>query len=445
MASSLALKGPRGHWLLGVLPQLRTDMLGFFEQCVRDHGDAAYFRVANRRSMLLSHPDDIERVLVTENRRFIKNYALTFLRPLLGNGLVLNEGESWLRQRRLIQPAFSRSRVESYAPTMVECTQRMLDEWSDGETRDIVPAMMRLTMEIAGKTLLGIELGDRFNEIARCLDATMHDFLSRFAAALPLPYWVPTLRNLRLRATVSRLDRILQELIDERRASGASGGDFLSLLLQAKDEEDGRGISDRQIRDEVMTMFLAGHETTAVSLTWTWLLLGQHPEIQERVSAEARSVLSGGQPFTTDVSKLVLCEQVIRESMRLYPPAYVIGRRPLEDITIGGHFIPAGTNVLMSQWIVQRDPRWYDEPLRFHPDRWADGLASRLPKYAYFPFGGGPRVCIGNTFAMFEASLVLGLIAQRFKLELINPAPIRIQPAVTLRPAEPIQMRIKGR
>src|SRR6478752_6491460 len=239
MASSLALKGPRGHWLLGVLPQLRTDMLGFFEQCVRDHGDAAYFRVANRRSMLLSHPDDIERVLVTENRQFIKNYALTFLRPLLGNGLVLNEGESWLRQRRLIQPAFSRPRVESYAATMVECTQRMLDEWSDGETRDIVPAMMRLTMEIAGKTLLGIELGDRFNEIARCLDATMHDFLSRFAAALPLPYWVPTLRNLRLRATVSRLDRILQELIDERRASGASGGDFLSLLLQAKDEEDG--------------------------------------------------------------------------------------------------------------------------------------------------------------------------------------------------------------
>jgi cytochrome P450 len=321
----------------------------------------------------------------------------------------------------------------------------MLDEWSDGEPRDIVPEMMRLTMEIAGKTLLGIELGDRFNEIARCLDATMHDFLARFAAALPLPYWVPTLRNLRLRATVSRLDRILQELIDERRASGASGGDFLSMLLRAKDEEDGRGISDRQIRDEVMTMFLAGHETTAVSLTWTWLLLGQHPDLQERVSAEAQSVLANGQSSATDVSKFIFCEQVIRESMRLYPPAYVIGRRPLEDITIGDHFIPAGTNVLMSQWIVQRDPRWYDEPLRFHPDRWADGLASRLPKYAYFPFGGGPRVCIGNTFAMFEASLVLGLIAQRFKLELLNPAPIRIQPAVTLRPAEPIQVRISRR
>lgn len=442
MTSTRTLPGPRGHWLLGSLPQLRTDMLGFFEKCVREHGDAAYFRVASRRSMLLSHPDDIERVLVTENRRFIKNYALTFLRPLLGNGLVLNEGDSWLRQRRLIQPAFSRPRVESYAATMVECTQRMLNECKDGETRDIVPAMMRLTMEIAGKTLLGIELGDRFNEIGRCLDATMRDFLARFGAAVPLPFWVPTLRNLRLRATVRRLDQILQDLIDERRAAGASGGDFLSLLLQAKDEEDGRGISDRQIRDEVMTMFLAGHETTAVSLAWTWLLLGQHPEIQERVSAEARSVLSGGQASAADVSKLVFCEQVIRESMRLYPPAYVIGRRPFEDITIGGHLLPAGTNVLMSQWIVQRDPRWYDEPLRFNPDRWSDGLAARLPKYAYFPFGGGPRVCIGNTFAMFEAPLILALTTQRFRLELVSTAPIRIQPAVTLRPAEPIQMRI---
>jgi cytochrome P450 len=325
---------------------------------------------------------------------------------------------------------------------MVECTQRMLDEFKDGETRDIVPAMMRLTMEIAGKTLLGIELGDRFNEIGRCLDATMRDFLARFGAAAPLPFWAPTPRNLRLRATVRRLDQILQVLIDERRAAGATGGDFLSLLLQARDEEDGRGISDRQIRDEVMTMFLAGHETTAVSLAWTWLLLGQYSEIQERVSAEARSVLSAGHASAADVPKLVFCEQVIRESMRLYPPAYVIGRRPLEDITIGGHLLPAGTNVLMSQWIVQRDPRWYEEPLRFYPERWADGLASRLPKYAYFPFGGGPRVCIGNTFAMFEAPLILALMTERFRFELVSSPRIRIQPAVTLRPAEPIQMRV---
>jgi cytochrome P450 len=292
--------------------------------------------------------------------------------------------------------------------------------------------MMRLTMEIAGKTLLGIEVGDEFNKITRLLESTMYDFLGRFSAAVPLPFWVPTLRNIRLRHTVRQLDRILQSLIDRRRAQGAGGGDFLSLLLNAKDEQDGRGISDRQIRDEVMTMFLAGHETTAVALCWTWLLLAQHPEIQERVAAEATAVLGDREPVAADVPKLIFCEQVIRESMRLYPPAYVVGRRPIEDITIGGHFIRAGTNVLMSQWIVHRDPRWYDEPLRFNPERWADGLASRLPKYAYFPFGGGPRLC-------------LAMIARRFRLSLAKTGEIRIQPAVTLRPRDPIPMRIEKR
>jgi cytochrome P450 len=437
--------GPRGHWLLGSLPRLRSDMLGFFEDCFREYGDAVYFRPGNRRSMLLSHPDDIERVLVTENKRFIKNYALQFLKPLLGSGLLINEGDSWLRQRRLIQPAFARPRVESYAGAMAQSTQRMLDEWHDGETRDIVPAMMRLTMEIAGKTLLGIEVGDEFNKITRLLESTMYDFLGRFSAAIPLPFWVPTLRNLRLRLTVWRLDRILQSLIDRRRAQGAGGGDFLSLLLNAKDEQDKRGISDRQIRDEVMTMFLAGHETTAVALCWAWLLLAQHPKFQERVAAEALAVLGDREPTADDVPKLVFCDSVIRESMRLYPPAYVVGRRPIEDITIGGHFIPAGTNILMSQWIVHRDSRWYEEPLRFNPERWTDGLASRLPKYAYFPFGGGPRVCIGNTFAMFEAPLILAMIARRFRLVLVHEGEIRIQPAVTLRPRDPIQMRIESR
>jgi cytochrome P450 len=442
MAPLRTLPGPRGHWLLGALPRLRSDMLGFFEECFREHGDAAYFRVANRRSMLLSHPDDIERVLVTENRRFIKNYALIFLRPLLGNGLLLNEGESWLRQRRLIQPAFARQRVESYAPLMVDCTQRLVDGWHHGQTTDIVAAMMQLTMTIAGRTLLGIDVTERFSEMARCLETVMYDFLARFGAALRLPQWLPTPANLRLKRAISKLDRIMQQLIDERRAAGAAGGDFLSLLLHARDEDDGRGLSDRQIRDEVMTMFLAGHETTANALAWTWYLLGQHPEIQERVQKEACDLLGAGPPVAADIAKLTFCEQVVRESMRLYPPAYLVGRRPVEDVTIGSHFIPAGTNVLMSQWIVHRDPRWFDEPLRFHPDRWTDGLASRLPKYAYFPFGGGPRVCIGNTFAMFEVPLVLAMIARKFKLELVTKPPIRIQPAVTLRPGQPIEMRI---
>jgi cytochrome P450 len=445
MAPLRTLPGPRGHWLLGALPRLRTDMLGFFEECFREHGDAAYFRVGNRRSMLLSHPDDIERVLVAENRRFIKNYALIFLQPLMGNGLLLNEGASWLRQRRLIQPAFARPRVESYAPVMAHSVQRLIEAWREGQTHDIASAMMQLTMTIAGRTLLGIDVGDRFSEVARCLETVMYDFLARFGAALPLPRWIPTPRNLRLKWTIARLDRIVQQLIDERRSAGPGGSDFLSLLLHARDEEDGQGISDRQIRDEVMTMFLAGHETTANALAWTWYLLGQHPQIQQRVQDEARQVLGGREPAAADIAKLTFCEQVIRESMRLYPPAYVVGRRPVEDVTIGGHFLPAGTNVLMSQWIVHRDPRWFTDPLRFDPDRWSNGLTNHLPKYAYFPFGGGPRVCIGNAFAMFEAPLVLAVMAQQLTLELVTQGPLRIQPAVTLRPGQPIEMRVRQR
>jgi cytochrome P450 len=437
-----ALPGPRGHWLLGALPRLRRDMLGFFEECFREHGDAAYFRVGNRRSMLLSHPDDIERVLVTENRRFIKNYALRFLQPLLGKGLLLNEGESWLRQRRLIQPAFSRQQVENYTPAIIDSTARMLDQWRTDQVLDIHPAMMQLTMTVAGRTLLGIDMSRRFGEISPLLDAVMRDFLARFHAAIPLPYWLPTPRNVGLKSTIGRLDRILQQLIDERRASGTSEGDFLSILLHARDETDGRTISDRQIRDEVMTMFLAGHETTANALAWTWYLLGRHPEIQSRVQDEVRMVLGGRQPTVGDIPKLTFCDHVVREAMRLYPPAYVVGRRPREDVTIGDHFIPARTNVLMSQWIVHRDARWFADPLRFDPERWAGDFAQRLPKYAYFPFGGGPRGCIGSTFAMYEAPLVLAMIAQRFTLELVNPGPIKVLPAVTLRPGQPIEMRV---
>jgi cytochrome P450 len=431
---------------------MRTDMLGFFEECFREHGDAAYFRMPGRRTMLLSHPDDIEHVLVTENRRFIKNYALSFLQPLLGNGLLLNEGDSWLRQRKLIQPAFSKPRVESYGPAMVEASDRMLRGWRAGETLDLAPELHKLTMTIAARTLLGIDISGQFGEVVACLQTVLHDFLARFRAAIPAPYWLPTPRNLRLKRAVRRLDAILQELIEERRASNNWGGDFLSILMQARDEDDGTGASDRQLRDEVMTLFVAGHETTANTLSWTLYLLGLHPEIQRQVRDEVRDVLGERPPTAADLPKLTLCERVIRESMRLFPPAYVIGRRPLEDITIGGHFIAKGTNVLMSQWIVHRDARWYNEPLSFAPDRWADGLANRLPKYAYFPFGGGPRVCIGNTFAMFEATLILAMIAQRFELALVspnrtggtaqNPYPMTLHPAVTLRPGEPICVRL---
>jgi cytochrome P450 len=234
-------------------------------------------------------------------------------------------------------------------------------------------------------------------------------------------------------------------MIEERRLSGTLRDDFLSLLIHARDEDDGSAMSDRQLRDEVMTMFLAGHETTANALTWTLFLLGQHPDIQRDLHDEAASVIGGRPPTAADALKLPLCERIVREGMRLYPPAYVVGRRPIEDIEIAGRAIPRGTNVLMSQWVVQRDERWHPRPGDFDPSRWEGDWQSRMPKYAYFPFGGGPRVCIGNQFAMQEAVLVLAMIAERFELVAVTPPPVALQPAVTLRPATPIKMQVRRR
>jgi cytochrome P450 len=326
---------------------------------------------------------------------------------------------------------------------MVECTQQMLSRWEEGRVVDFSAAMFRLTMTIGSQTLLGIDAGSRFREVAQCLETVLDDFLRRLGRPLVLPTWVPTPANLRLHRAIQHLDRILEQLIQQRRHEEA-GDDALSLLVRARDEVDGGGLSDRQLRDEVMTLFLAGHETTANALTWTWYLLSQHAEVQAAVRREAREVLGDAVPTAADVPHLKYTECVVREALRLYPPAYVIGRRPLTDITIGGHFIPAGTNVLMSQWIVHRDPRWFDDPLRFDPQRWADGLAGRIPKYAYFPFGGGPRVCIGNTFAMVEAVLVTAMIARQFVLTPAYAEAVPLLPAVTLRPAVPIPLRIEA-
>lgn len=450
MAVITRFPGPRGNWLFGSLPALRKDMLGFFETCHRDFGDAAYFRVGRRRSMLLSHPDDIEQVLVTDNKKFMKNFALSFfLRPLLGNGLLINEGDSWLRQRRLIQPTFARPRLEHYSHAMVELTQRMLGQWKPNEERDLAREMMQLTMGIAGKTLLGVDVGDRYREVVVCLEAAMRDFMARFRSPLPIPFWLPTPGNWWLKRTIRRLDSVLQQMIDERRAAieheGESRGDFLSLLITARDENDGSPLSNQQLRDEVMTMFLAGHETTANTLSWAWYLLGQHPNEQRRLRDEVDTVLNGRPPTPADVPRLVHCERIVREAMRLYPPAFVIGRRSEEDCTIGDHFIPAMTNVLMSQWVVHRDERWFSDPSEFQPDRWTADFIHTLPKYAYFPFGGGPRACIGKEFAMLEATLIMATMAQRIELELVDREPLPVLPVVTLRPAKPVVMRVRLR
>jgi cytochrome P450 len=482
--------GPPGQWLLGNLADFRRDMLGFFARCAHNYGDLVSVRLGPRKIHLAYHPDFVEQVLVTENRKFGKSYVFELLRPMLGNGLVNSEGQFWLRQRRLIQPAFNKSNVNSYSGTIIANTQRLLGEWSNGHRTTLHHEMSRLTLGIVGRALMDMDLADMINEIADPVESAMRDFSHRFESAWNPPVWVPTPRNRRAKQNIIKLDAVVNRIIRERRAEGRDHGDLLSKLIAARDEVDQTGMTDRQLRDEVMTLFLAGHETTANALVWTWYLLAQHPEVERKLLAEIATVVGDRWPDLADVPNLSYTEAVIKEAMRLFPPVYAFSRRVLADATIGGYNIPAGTAVLMSQWVIHRDARWFPQPERFLPERWLSDLPLPLgegrvsggdspwrgegaahsplfpggrgaggeeeitspgamptvqrghavesspnprPTYAYFPFGGGPRVCIGNTFAMLELILVLAAIAPRFRFELVEPDKVRPWPSVTLR------------
>jgi cytochrome P450 len=435
--------GPRGHWLVGSLGELRRDRIGFYERLAREYGDVAAFRAGPYRIVLVSRPDLIEQVLVRDNRKFHKNDLLQLLRPALGDGLLLSEGDVWLRQRRLAQPAFHTDRVASYGDLMVEYTNRMVDGWRGGETRDIHRDLMALTMDIVAKVLFGADMDGRELEVGAAIEDLLEGFAST-SAGLPLPHWIPTPSRRRTKRAVARLDALIASIIGARRSSPGDGDDLLGMLMAARDE-DGRPMSDRQLRDEVATLFAAGHETTAVALSWTFLLLGQHPDAEAALHAELARVLGGRPPVMGDLGALPLTEGVVLESMRLYPPAWVIGRKALEDIEVGGYTIPRGTNLSMSQWVVHHDARNFERPLEFDPDRWRDGLADRLPRFAWFPFGGGQRQCIGASFAMAESRLVLATIAQHWRSRPVDPAPPGLQPMITLRPKGGLRMRVERR
>jgi cytochrome P450 len=434
---------PPGRFLSGHSKAFRQDRLGFLTRCAREYGDVVALRIGPMRVLLLVHPDHIEQALVTDNHNFRKHYGLRMNTLLLGNGLLTSDGAFWLRQRRLAQPAFQRQRIAGYAETMVAYTERLLAGWREGETRDLQTEMTRLTLEITGKTLFGADVGGEAPDVGRAMADAMDSFEKRVSRLFPLPYWVPTATNRRLLRAVRRLDEIIFRFIKERRACAEERDDLLSLLLHARDEDDGGQMTDQQLRDEAMTLFLAGHETTALALAWTGYLLAQHPGEEEKLRAELGAVLGGRAATAADLPRLAFTERVVLESMRLYPPAYAIGREALGDTEIGGYPVRKGTTLFLSQWVTHRDPRWFGEPERFHPDRWANGLAQRLPKFAYFPFGGGPRLCIGNTFALMEAVLVVATIFQQFRYELIPDHPVTPWPAMTLRPKHGIRVVLR--
>ena len=442
MVAALAeVPGPKSFWPVGHVVQFRRDPLALLTRLAREYGDVVRFLAATQPVYLLNHPDHVRDVLVTHHARFKKGRALQRAKRLLGEGLLTSEGEFWRRQRRLAQPAFHRQRVNSYAGTMVEHAEKTSARWRDGETLDVAAEMMRLTLAVVGKTLFDADVESDADEVGAALSEVMSLFgylmlpFSELLEKLPLP---PRRRFERARA---RLDAVIYRIIEERRREGRDRGDLLSTLLHAVDEEGDRtGMTDEQLRDEVMTLFLAGHETTANALAWTWYLLSQNPEAEARLHAELEEALSGRPPTAEDLPRLRYTEMVLAEAMRLYPPAWILGRRALEAYEVGGYNIPRGALVILSPYVMHRDPRFYPEPERFDPERWTPEARAARPQFSYFPFGSGPRRCIGEGFAWMEMVLVVATLAQRWRLRLAPGQRIEPQTGVTLRPRRGVLM-----
>lgn len=437
--------GPPGLFGVRNIVRFANSQVDLLRELVDRYGDVVEMKLLGRSCWLISHPDDIETIVVKNARIMGRDAYTDVLKRALGLGLLTSDGELWKRQRRLMSQAFTPKRIAGYGAAMVEVTDRGLAPLSDGETVNLHQEMSRITMEVAAEVLFGTSVSPEDVATVRESMETINEFFANSPEAVfRLKPWVPTPRNLRMNAAVKEIDQLIYRIIARRRA-GEQRDDLLGTLLAALDDE-GTGMTDAQLRDESITLFLAGHETTALALAHTFYLLSKHPQVERRLYEELSSVLGGGLPTADDVRRLPYTERVIKESMRLYPPAWTIGREAMEPIEIGGYTIPKGAQILCSQWVVHRDPRFFPNPEGFDPDRWAPERQSALPRFAYFPFGGGPRVCIGNHFAMLEASLILATIAQRFRFELLPGERLELKPSVTLRQRGPgLRVRVRER
>lgn len=441
--------GPRNLPFVGNTFLTRSNPLGTLERWAREYGDVIHYRFFDAPVYILAHPQDIEQVLLGKSRNFLKGMTSRANPELFGNGLLTSDGEFWRRQRRLANPAFHRESINRYAEITIEEGQRLLARWQAGEVRDVHRDMMNATLRIVLRSLFGVELGERGRIIERALDVIMQ-MASGFNAVLSY-LRVPTPLRRRYFRAVNELDGVVYELIAlgrerMKRGSGEMAGahDLLTMLLMARDD-DGNAMTDQQLRDEVITLLLAGHETTALNLSWTWYLLALHPDIEQRLHAELYGVLGEQPPRPQQFTKLPYTDRVLREALRLYPPAWRIWRTPLEPFEAREFVLPAGVNVVLSQWLTHRDARWFPEPERFHPDRWTEERAANLPRFAFFPFGGGPRVCIGAGFATMEATLLLATIAQRYRLRLAPGHRVEPLASITLRPKHGVHMELEAR
>jgi cytochrome P450 len=423
---------------LAALREFRRDPLGLLERLAA-HGDVVRLHVPGADAFLVNHPDLVHQVLVTDHKAFHKGPTIQAARMLLGESLLTSEGERHLRQRRLIQPIFHHGKIATYADAMVRRGEEVASTWVDGEELDLHAEMAGLTLAVVGETLFGADVdAERSATVRRALTDVLAMFDRVYSPAFRVLARLPTPTMRRYRRLERDLDRVIGELIAERRASGATGEDVLSLLLRAR--EDGAGMNDAQVRDEALTLFLAGHETTANALTWTWWLLSEHPEAEARLHAELDATLGGRSPTALDLEGLRYAEMVLSESIRLRPPAWAIGRRAMRDVRIGGTDVPSGSIVVVSPWLLHHDPRWWPDPSAFRPERWTQAAKAERPRSAYLPFGGGPRVCVGEPFAWMEGTLLLSTIAQRWRFHLVPGRSVQAQAVVTLRPRNGLAM-----
>jgi len=435
MSENEKTPGPAGSLGLRNLYRFSTNSLGFLTSLKDQYGDIVRLKLMGKPWFLISHPKDIESVLVKHGKVMVRDEYVTILERTLGLGLLTSDGELWKRQRRLMASAFTPKKIRGYGEAMARVTDRGLDPWRDGAEINLHEEMSRITMEVVAEVLFGAGISE--TDVVKVREAmeVINDFYANSPEAITkLPAWVPTPRNLRMKKAIETIDALLYRIIADRRASGEMKDDLLSTLLAAHDDE-GVGMSDKQLRDEAVTLFLAGHETTALALSHTLYALSKYPDVRRRMQAEIREVIGDRLPTAADVKSLVYTGYVLKESMRLYPPAWTTGREAAEDVQIGDTFVPKGAQILLSQWVVHRDPRWFPNPEAFDPDRWEAG--SDLPRFAYFPFGGGSRVCIGNHFAMMEATLLITIMMQRFELDLLPGERLSFAPSVTLRQQGP--------
>lgn len=450
VASGRSWPGPRGHWLSGCLSAIRGDPLNFYRDTWRTHGD--YVRIPTLPGLdifLLVDPAAIEHVLVKNPKNYRKPGFLTGpVRLVVGNGLFTSEGDFWLRQRRLAQPAFLRGAIVRLATPMTTAVDRLIRDWEaapDGRIMDVVPEMMRLVLQIASATLCGADIGpeaDAIGEGQRAISALVSHKMNNMLTA---PLWIPTRRNRAFLRSKALLDGVVLRLIESRRRSGATANDLLDLLLAARDEGSVTGMSDQQLKDEVITLLFAGHDTTAAALSWAWRLLATHPDVQEALHDETSALLGGRTPTADDLPRLPLATAVFEETLRLYPPAPALARQALGPDEIQGYPIPAKAIVMPSQWVTHRHPAYWDEPDQFRPERFLPGRASNRPKFAYFPFGGGPRACIGNTFALTKGALVLAALSQRFHLRPADDREVEIDATFVLRPKGAVNLIVQKR